>query len=296
MRKFIFISASILILLSSLPISSQTVSKDTTHSEILKQPASNYETAMENAKRSIDLANLMIQLLILAVAVMAGLGIFSYVRTGQIRKQVEVESEEIRKLKENIKDDFRKEFEKTVNLRRAIEKTKTQAEIYVKDIKGIRGTVEKIATNVGKAGKEIDEKKRSVEQSKTQVSAISYFTEGDGLYYEQKHEQAIEKYKKATELKPDYAEAYSNWGAALRKLGRHEEAIEKCKWATDLKPNYANGWYNIACIHSLQKNKAEALKNLKKAIELDPSYKEEAKKDKDFKNLWEDEDFKKLVE
>ena len=40
----------------------------------------------------------------------------------------------------------------------------------------------------------------------------------------------------------------------------------------------------------------KALSDLKRAIELDTSYKEKAKEDKDFEKLWDDEDFKKLVE
>jgi hypothetical protein len=52
----------------------------------------------------------------------------------------------------------------------------------------------------------------------------------------------------------------------------------------------------MACYYSLQNKKVKALENLKKAIELNSKYKEKAKKDEDFKNLWQDEDFKKLVE
>jgi hypothetical protein len=44
------------------------------------------------------------------------------------------------------------------------------------------------------------------------------------------------------------------------------------------------------------KNKDQTIFNLKHAIELDSSYKEMAKNDEDFKELWEDEDFKKLIE
>jgi len=43
-------------------------------------------------------------------------------------------------------------------------------------------------------------------------------------------------------------------------------------------------------------NKDQAIFNLKRAIELDPSYKEMAKNDEAFKELWADEDFKKLIE
>jgi tetratricopeptide (TPR) repeat protein len=60
-----------------------------------------------------------------------------------------------------------------------------------------------------------------------------------------------------------------------------------------MNPTY---WYNLACVYSLKNNKEKALEYLKKAIELNPKLKEEAKKDQNFKNLWDDEDFKKLTQ
>ena len=45
----------------------------------------------------------------------------------------------------------------------------------------------------------------------------------------------------------------------------------------------------------MKKDKENTLKNLSKAIELDPKYKEDAKKDEDFKWLWDDEDLKKVT-
>jgi len=148
--------------------------------------------------------------------------------------------------------------------------------------------------NLGKREDEIEKCKRATELKPDLAEA--YFNWGVALGKLGRYEQAVEKYKKATELKPDFAEAYSNWGVVLRNFGRYEEAIEQCKKATELKPSLAEAWYNTACVRSLQNNKPEVLKNLKKAIELDPSNKEKTKKDEDFKNLWEDEDFKKLVE
>ena len=129
-----------------------------------------------------------------------------------------------------------------------------------------------------------------------EVSAINAFEEGNWFISQKKYDKTIEMYRKATELKSDYAEAYNNWGWALGELGRYEEEIEKYKKARDLKPDYAHAWFNIACVYSVQKKKKEALDNLKKAIELDPAFKEKAKRDEDFRNLWEDEDFKRLVE
>jgi hypothetical protein len=49
------------------------------------------------------------------------------------------------------------------------------------------------------------------------------------------------------------------------------------------------------CLFSYE-NKDQAIFNLKHAIELDSSYKEMAKNNENFKELWADEDFKKLTE
>jgi len=96
----------------------------------------------------------------------------------------------------------------------------------------------------------------------TEDLAIIYYEEGNNYFTQEKYFKAIEKYRKTT----------------------------------DLDPNFAEAWYNIAYVHALQNKKKEALENLKSAIELDPKYKEDAKKDEDLKNLWEDEEFKRLVE
>ena len=88
----------------------------------------------------------------------------------------------------------------------------------------------------------------------------------------------------------------SNWGVALAKLGNDAEAIEKSKKAIELGPDLAYTWHYLARVYSLQNKKLEALQNLKKAIVLEKEAKEDIKKDEYLKNLWEDVDFKKLVE
>jgi tetratricopeptide (TPR) repeat protein len=111
-----------------------------------------------------------------------------------------------------------------------------------------------------------------------------------------RYEESLKASEKAIELKPDYAKAWRSNGVALGKLGRYEESLKASEKAIELKPDYASAWYNHACVYSMKGDKEKALRDLKKAIELDISHKEEAKEDKDFEKLWDDEDFKKLVE
>ena len=49
---------------------------------------------------------------------------------------------------------------------------------------------------------------------------------GVTLQEQGKLDEAIEAYKKAISIKPDYAEAYNNMGIALKEQGKLDEAIE----------------------------------------------------------------------
>ena len=125
--------------------------------------------------------------------------------------------------------------------------------------------------------------------------AMAWHNKGVALGELGRYEDALKAYDKAIEIEPDYATAWHNKGIALGKLGRYDDALKAYNKAIEIKPDYTKAWYNKACVYSLNDNKENALKNLSKAIELDQKDKEKAKKDEDFKNLWYDEDFKKIV-
>jgi tetratricopeptide (TPR) repeat protein len=126
--------------------------------------------------------------------------------------------------------------------------------------------------------------------------ADALYNKGVALSDLKRHEEAIEYYDKALTINPKYADAWYNKGVALSDLKRYDEEIECYDKALTINPKYANAWFNKACIYASKDDKSNALKNLSRAIELDNKYKEDAKKDEDFRNLWNDEDFKKIVE
>jgi len=58
------------------------------------------------------------------------------------------------------------------------------------------------------------------------------------LYREQHYEDAIAACRRALAIRPDYAEAWNNIGAALNQLGRYEEAVSACEQALRYKPDF----------------------------------------------------------
>src|SRR5262249_8178178 len=83
---------------------------------------------------------------------------------------------------------------------------------------------------------------------------------GDCAYGQQKYREAEAAYRKAIDLDPDLARAYSNLGNALGAQRRYREAeAASCK-ATALEPDLAEAHYNLGiALMSRQKyDEAEA--------------------------------------
>jgi tetratricopeptide (TPR) repeat protein len=115
-------------------------------------------------------------------------------------------------------------------------------------------------------------------------NAATYSNWGAALADLGKKKEAIEKYKKAIEIKPNMNEAYFNWGNALLDLGKIEnntqfinEAIEKYKKALEIKPDdhdaYTNRGIALADLGKIENNPnlfKEAIEKYKKAVEIKP--------------------------
>jgi tetratricopeptide (TPR) repeat protein len=100
--------------------------------------------------------------------------------------------------------------------------------------------------------------------------AGAYNNMGTALQKQNRLEEAIEAYKKAIELRPDYAEANNNIGVALQAQNRPEEAIEAYKKAIELRPDDANTYYNMGIALQAQNKLEEAIEAYKKAIVIMP--------------------------
>ena len=63
-----------------------------------------------------------------------------------------------------------------------------------------------------------------------------------------KLDEAVACYRRALELKPDYAEVHSNLGNALKDQGKLDEALACYRRALELKPDFAEGHGNLGSV------------------------------------------------
>ena len=66
------------------------------------------------------------------------------------------------------------------------------------------------------------------------------------LFEREKLDEAVASYRRALALKPDYAEALNNLGAALYGLGKLEDAEAAARRALALAPDFAQALGNLA--------------------------------------------------
>ena len=90
--------------------------------------------------------------------------------------------------------------------------------------------------------------------------AEAYYNMGVALNDKGDPKAAIESYKQALKIKPDYAEAYNNIGNVLKDQGDLEAAIDSYKQAININPDYAEAYYNLSLLHLLRGNLDEGFK------------------------------------
>jgi predicted O-linked N-acetylglucosamine transferase (SPINDLY family) len=83
---------------------------------------------------------------------------------------------------------------------------------------------------------------------------------------------AIDSYKKALSITPNFAEAHYNFANVLKKQGNMEKAIEHYQQAIQLKPSYVQAYYNLGNTLIEQSQFKSAMTYFQKATELKPNF------------------------
>ena len=85
---------------------------------------------------------------------------------------------------------------------------------------------------------------------------------------------AVACYRRALELKPDYAEAHNNLGIALQAQGQLDAAVACCRRALELKPDYAEAHNNLGAALQAQGQLEKASACYRRALQLKPDFAE----------------------
>jgi tetratricopeptide (TPR) repeat protein len=103
-------------------------------------------------------------------------------------------------------------------------------------------------------------------------NAEQYNKEGMSRYESGQYQQAIDAYRSAIRLKPDYPDANYNLGMAYSSLGQYKEAIEAYKKALRVKPDHETAYYNLGHAYSNLKKYDESIKAFRQSIRNKPDY------------------------
>lgn len=94
-----------------------------------------------------------------------------------------------------------------------------------------------------------------------------------GYYFgQQEYEQAIARYKKATEIAPDYSPAYNILGYAYRQQGNYQEAEQAFRKYIELIPNDPNPYDSYAELLLKMGRFDDSIVQYKKALSMDSHF------------------------
>lgn len=167
----------------------------------------------------------------------------------------------------------------------------------------------------------------AIQVDEKDLVAQRWFEWGNSAWETKHYEDAIEFYSETINIKPNFAEAYTNRAAVYQIIGKLNEALDDCIKSLDLKPSmtitrmslfgilrqlgrieeakteeliirqsmekeleYDQAWFEAVC-----GNSEKALELLKIGLENNQTTKEWARQDPDLENLRNDPRFKELV-
>ena len=105
-------------------------------------------------------------------------------------------------------------------------------------------------------------------------SAVLYNIVGASNAGLMQFDAAIDSYKLALKVKPDYADAYNNLGIALNSQGDPGAAIISYAQAVSIKPDYADAYNNMGIALNNQGDPEAAIGSYNKAVSIQPDFAE----------------------
>ena len=103
-------------------------------------------------------------------------------------------------------------------------------------------------------------------------SAATYYSRGLRYHDLGRWHKAIEAFKKATVIKPDYEPAYFGLGIVYSQLETWEKALTSFQKAVELSPDYAAAYLGLGIAYTMLGRNRDAVKVCRKAIRIKPGY------------------------
>jgi predicted O-linked N-acetylglucosamine transferase (SPINDLY family) len=101
--------------------------------------------------------------------------------------------------------------------------------------------------------------------------AKTYFQNGNNFLMQGNFQDAIENYRLAVLIKPDFADAYCNLGVALKENNELDAAIESYRHALAITPKDAEILSNLGEVFGMQSNFDAAIACYQQALSLNPN-------------------------
>jgi tetratricopeptide (TPR) repeat protein len=86
------------------------------------------------------------------------------------------------------------------------------------------------------------------------------------------YEQAVEHFKRASELDPRQGKALINLGAVYNRMGQFSEAIKVLRRGIQKEKNHAEGFFNMGYAHRGLNQQSMAVSAYREAVRLDPKF------------------------
>ncbi len=104
----------------------------------------------------------------------------------------------------------------------------------------------------------------------TSGNVLAHVNLGVALRDQGRVPEAIDQYREALKIQPNYVVAHNNLGTALCDQGHVEDAIAELDEAIRLKPDYAEAYNSLGVAFAKQQRFDEAIAQYQKALALEP--------------------------
>jgi len=108
----------------------------------------------------------------------------------------------------------------------------------------------------------------------TKNNASTYYNLGNVYSMDGRIPEALESYRQALRINPDYPDVYNSLGVILFRQGKTEEAIGQYREALKRNPAYAKAYFNMGLARVAQGRIAEALACYDQALKVKPDFAE----------------------